>query len=135
MRKKFKVSFEGKTYDVEVEEMDSTFSPSIPTSVKPSKVAPPSHKPTIISEVRPSYSPVEIKPVDSGELIKSPLPGKILMVNCKIGDRVKKDDVLLVIDSMKMENEIRAIRDGSISDVKVSVGAGVSSGDVLLVID
>jgi len=64
--------------------------------------------------------------------VKSPLSGKILSINVKVGDRVKKGQVLLVIDAMKMENEILAPADGAVKNINVSVGLTVNPGDVLI---
>lgn len=71
----------------------------------------------------------------TSEPLKSPLPGKIISVNVKVGDRVKRGDLLLVIESMKMENEIYSPTDGTIVDVKIFPGDPVNIDDILLVID
>ena len=60
------------------------------------------------------------------------MPGNILKVNVKVGDTVKKGDNLCVLEAMKMENEILAPQDGTVSAVSVSSGASVSTGDLLV---
>jgi biotin carboxyl carrier protein len=60
------------------------------------------------------------------------MPGKIVKVNVSVGQAVKKGDVLLVLEAMKMENEIQAPQDGSVASVDVAVGAAVEAGDVLV---
>ncbi len=68
-------------------------------------------------------------------LVKAPLPGKVLSIAVKPGDKVKLDQVILVLESMKMENDIYAPKSGEVKEVKTSVGATVATGDILVVID
>lgn len=71
----------------------------------------------------------------SGEVnLKSPMPGLIVAVPVKEGDAVKKGQVVLVLESMKMENELKAPRDGNIQTIKVQTRQAVEQGQVLLVI-
>lgn len=63
--------------------------------------------------------------------IKAPMPGTILDVKVNSGDRVKKGDVLFILEAMKMENEIMAGEDGIITEVLVSKGTSVSTDDIL----
>ena len=67
--------------------------------------------------------------------ITSPMPGKVVALKVKPGDKVRKGDVLLVIEAMKMENEIKAPRDGIVREVLVSEGSSVSTGQPLLALD
>ncbi len=67
--------------------------------------------------------------------ITSPIPGRVVALKVKAGDRVREGDVLLVIEAMKMENEIRAPRDGRVKEVMVQEGSSVSVGQPLLVLD
>ena len=67
-----------------------------------------------------------------GEMIKSPMPGTILDVKVTVGAGVKKGDILLVLEAMKMENEIVAPHDGTVAHVAVQKGAIVSTGDALI---
>ena len=69
-----------------------------------------------------------------GETVLSPMPGNILSVAVKAGDAVKKGDLLLVLEAMKMENEILAPCDGTVASVAVAAGATVESGATLVVI-
>ena len=69
-----------------------------------------------------------------GETVKSPMPGTILSVNVKQGDAVKAGQVLMILEAMKMENEIMAPCDGTVSSVAVAQGASVDTGAVLCVI-
>ena len=70
----------------------------------------------------------------SGELILSPMPGVIVSVVKSVGDKVKKGDTLVVLEAMKMENEITSTVDGEVSQILTSKGAAVNSGDPLVVI-
>ncbi|MBO4370200.1 MAG: biotin/lipoyl-binding protein [Paludibacteraceae bacterium] len=79
----------------------------------------------------PASKPAAPKSAVSGSAITSPLPGNISKINVKEGDEVKKGDVVAVIESMKMENNIPAPRDGKVGAVKVSVGQSVMQGDAL----
>jgi len=61
------------------------------------------------------------------------MPGKVLEVKVKAGDAVKAGDVLMILEAMKMQNEIMAPADGTISDVRISAGQTVGTGDVMIV--
>jgi biotin carboxyl carrier protein len=71
---------------------------------------------------------------EGGQTLKAPLPGKITLVAVKPGDAVNRGDTLLVIEAMKMENELKAAQPGTVSEVHVAPGQAVNPGDVLLVI-
>ena len=66
--------------------------------------------------------------------IKSPLPGVILSIDCKVGDTVKKGQKLLVLEAMKMENTIPADRDGEVAEIKVNKGDSVLEGTDLIIL-
>lgn len=70
----------------------------------------------------------------AGEQICAPMPGNILAVNVTAGQVVKKGDVLMVLEAMKMENEIMCPRDGVVASVNISKGASVESGTLLCVL-
>ncbi|MEX2147513.1 MAG: biotin/lipoyl-containing protein [Candidatus Rokuibacteriota bacterium] len=72
-------------------------------------------------------------PGGSGQTLRAPLPGKISRVAVRSGDAVKAGDTLLVIEAMKMENELRAGAAGTVLDVRVQAGQAVNAGDVLIV--
>ena len=82
-------------------------------------------------------APVVSRPASSGAAgaVKSPLPGVILTVDCKVGDTVKRGQKLLVLEAMKMENNINADRDGKIIEIKVNKGDSVLEGADLVVIE
>ncbi|MBM4438912.1 MAG: acetyl-CoA carboxylase biotin carboxyl carrier protein subunit [Candidatus Rokubacteria bacterium] len=69
-----------------------------------------------------------------GQTVKAPLPGKITHVAVRAGERVTPGQSLVVIEAMKMENELKASAAGTVADVRVSAGQAVNAGDVLVVI-
>ena len=79
-------------------------------------------------------APAAPAPVAGGEKINAPMPGNILEVKVATGASVKKGDVLIILEAMKMENEIMAPCDGTVKQVLVNKGATVNSGDPLVVI-
>lgn len=111
--RKFIVNVNGTSYEVEVEEIDSAAAGKAAAEAK--KSAP--------------------KAADIGagkKTITAPMPGSILAVNVKPGDSFRSGQVLLILEAMKMENEIMAPCDGKVVAVSVQNGASVSSGDVLI---
>ena len=111
--KKYKVNVNGTAYEVEIEEMTGA------------PVAAPVAAPAAAT------APVAS---GAGESITSPMPGNILAVNVAAGDMVKKGQVLMILEAMKMENEIMAPRDGKVTAVAVTKGAAVESGALLCTI-
>ena len=108
--KKYRVNVNGTAYEVEIEEM--TGAPAAPVAA-------------------PVAAPAA---AGAGESITSPMPGNILAVNVAAGDMVKKGQVLMVLEAMKMENEIMAPHDGKVTAVAVTKGAAVESGALLCTI-
>lgn len=122
--KLYKVKVEGREYQVEVEEM--TDYPQEMTAVsRPAGSA--ASVPAVSSQAVSTSS-------GSGTPVKAPLQGVILGLAVKPGDSVKKGDVLLKIEALKMENEVFAPSDGIIDSVNVQDGQRVGSGDVLCTI-
>ena len=80
--------------------------------------------------------PVVSRPVhvSSGGSVKSPLPGVILSIDCKVGEAVKKGQELLILEAMKMENTIVSDREGIVSEIKVSKGDAVMEGADLVIV-
>ena len=128
MIKKYNITVNGNTYDVEVEELGSE---GVAVS-KPQVV--PSNTPRAQAQ-KPQAPKPQVVPAGGGSgSINAPMPGTINDVRVKVGDSVKKGQVLLILEAMKMENELMASCDGTISAMNVSKGASVSVGDVLITI-
>lgn len=124
--RKFLVNVNGASYEVMVEEINGAAAPvAAPAPVAAAPAAAP-------VAAAPAAAPVAA--VAGQESVESPMPGNILAVNVKAGDAVKKGAVLMILEAMKMENEIMAPRDGVVAAVNVQKGATVNTGDVLCVI-
>ena len=118
--RKFSVTVNGTTYEVEIEEV--TGSETVSTAAAAPKAAP---------APAPKAAGALATAAAGTTAVKSPFPGTILKVNVSAGQAVKSGDVLMVIEAMKMENEIRAPKDGVVDSVNVSKGAAVATDDLL----
>lgn len=121
---KYKVTLNNKVFEVEVEEGKAVIL-SKGTAEAAAPVAAPAPAPV-------SAPAAPAAPAGSGEAITSPLPGTVLDVKVQNGQSVKSGEVLVVVEAMKMENEIMAPRDGVVSSVATSKGAAVESGTPLV---
>ena len=129
---KYKVTLNNRVYEVEVEqgqamlideyELSAPAAPAVPA-------APVAATPTAAPAA--AAAPVSVA---AGEPVKSPMPGNILRIEVSQGQQVKEGDVLMVLEAMKMENEIVATKSGTIAQIAVSKGAVVETGAVLAVI-
>ena len=127
--KKFLIKVNGNQYEVEVEEVrDGVPQPAAAVAATPAPVAAPTAAAVPASAAAKVSSEV---PAGAAKVI-APMPGTILKVSVKTGDTVKKGQVLLILEAMKMENEIVAAADGTIASVNVSSGASVNAGDILV---
>ncbi|MCL1793659.1 MAG: biotin/lipoyl-binding protein [Oscillospiraceae bacterium] len=122
--REFLITVNGKTYEVQVEEIGQ--------GVKTTPKAAPMPAPA------PAQKP-EIKPLSAKTAgktsVKSPMPGTIVKIAASVGDTVKSNTLLCILEAMKMENEIFAGTDGVVASVEVAKGASVNSGDVLFTIN
>ena len=129
--KKFRISVNGNSYDVEVEELGNSASSA--SVAAPAPVAAPV---ATTKKAAPKAAPkkaVKAAPA-GGHAIESPMPGTILSLKVAEGDTVSSGDVLLVLEAMKMENEIASDVDGVVKAINVKNGDSVDSGEVLVVI-
>ena len=122
--KKYTITVNGTAYEVEVEEMGGV---AAPKAAAPK--AAPAAAPAAAPKAAPAAAPAPAaKPVAAGAAtISAPMPGKVLEVKVKAGDAV------MILEAMKMQNEIMAPADGTISDVRISAGQTVGTGDVMIV--
>ncbi len=124
--RKFMITIEGKQYEVGVEEIGVS-------SQAPVQVAP------VVSEVKPVEKKAEPAPqpkasaVTSGTKMEAPMPGMIKAYKVAEGAQVKEGDVVLVLEAMKMDNDMTAPCDGVVS-FKAAVGSNVDTGDVMAII-
>ena len=118
---KYKIKINGKEYEMEVELTDGSAPASKAPSVKPAATPAPS---------------VKAAPVDAAKgAVISPMPGTILKVNVKAGDAVKAGDSVVVLEAMKMENDITAPKDGVIKALYVEAGQTVAKDDALFEVE
>ena len=135
--RKFVINVNGKSYEVEVEEVRDGVS-AAPAATPATATAPqaaPAAKPAPAPEQpKPAAAPQPTGAMGSVK-ITAPMPGNILDAKVNAGDTVKKGQVLLILEAMKMENEIMAPQDGKVSSVNVAKGSTVNSGDLLVSLD
>ncbi|MBE5923888.1 MAG: biotin/lipoyl-binding protein [Lachnospiraceae bacterium] len=118
--KNYRITVNGTAYDVAVEELGAgSVAPAAAPVAAPAAAAPAAPK-----AAAPSGPAGAIK-------VASPMPGKILAIKANNGQAVKKGDVIMILEAMKMENEITAPEDGTVASINVGVGDSVESGDTL----
>ncbi len=116
--KRFNITVNGKAYDVAVEELDASAAAPVATAPAPAAAPAAPAAPT----------------AGAGEKVTAPMPGTILDVKVNVGDTVSKGQVIMILEAMKMENDIVAPCDGKITSVLTSKGSTVNSGDALATI-
>lgn len=129
--RKFNVTVNGLVYEVEVEEVGGAAPVAAPVAA-PAPAAAPAAAPKAAAPAAPKAAAPAATGKAGSVAIKAPMPGTILKVNVKVGDSVKKGDVVCVLEAMKMENDICAPEDGVVSSVEVSQGASVATDAVVI---
>ena len=119
--KKYRVHVNGTVYEIEVEALNNAAPAAAPVAAAPAPAAP------------VAAAPVAAAPV-AGESVTSPMPGTILSVDIAVGDAVEEGQTLVILEAMKMENEIPCPVKGKVVSINVTKGATVDTGDVLCVI-
>lgn len=130
--KKFNITVNGKSYEVEVEELGGVASAPVSRPAAPAAPVVSAPKAAPAPAAAPKAAPAPV--AGDGEVVASPMPGTILDIKVNVGDTVASGTVLLILEAMKMENEIMAPVAGTVKSISVSKGASVNSGDVLVVI-
>ncbi len=127
----YKVTLNGKIYEVEVEQGEAVIQAEYEAALPQSA---PVAAPASTAASAPTTAPVASAPVGGGEGVKSPFPGNVNAVKVVPGQAVKEGDVLVIVEAMKMENEITAPKAGKVGEVLVQKGAVVETGAVLVTI-
>ena len=127
--KTYNITVNGVTYTVSVEEVSGGAAPV--ATHAPAAAPAPTAAPAPAATPAPATAP-KASGSAGAVSVKAPMPGNIMKVNVKVGDSVKKGDVLVVLEAMKMENDICAPEDGTVASVEVAQGATVET-DALLV--
>lgn len=115
--KNYRITVNGTAYDVAVEELGAGAAPVAAATPAPVAAAAP-------APAAPAAAAGSIE-------VAAPMPGKILNVKASVGTAVKKGDVILILEAMKMENDVVAPEDGTVASINVSAGDAVEAGDVL----
>ena len=119
--KNYTITVNGNVYEVTVEEGGA----GAPAAAAPVKKAAPAPKKA------QAAAPAAPQGAQGSVQIVSPMPGKILGIKAKTGDAVKKGQAVIILEAMKMENEIVAPQDGTVASINVNEGASVEAGTVL----
>ena len=140
--KEYKYTIDGNKYEVAINEVnDTTAKVTVngaeytvewekPVEEKPVVKVQPTAKPATATAPAPAAATAPV----NGHAIKTPLPGVIIDVKVNVGDEVKKGDTVVVLEAMKMENNINADRDGKVTAISVAKGDTVADGAVLVVL-
>ena len=128
MIKKFNVKVNGNSYEVEVEEIKDGVQPVAPAVQRPAAAPAPAAPVAAAPKAAPAVA------VAGAGTDSAPMPGTVLDIMVKEGDVVKSGQVCVILEAMKMENELPAPCDGTVKSVNVTKGASVNTADVLVVI-
>jgi glutaconyl-CoA/methylmalonyl-CoA decarboxylase subunit gamma len=120
--RKFKIKIDGKLFEAEVEELTEGSPATVENKREAQRPAAAGAAPS-----KPAFS-------GSEKSVTSPMPGKIIAVKCSQGQAVKRGDVLIILEAMKMEQEIKAKADGIVAEIKVAEGKAVQKDEELIVI-
>ncbi|MCR5322945.1 MAG: acetyl-CoA carboxylase biotin carboxyl carrier protein subunit [Lachnospiraceae bacterium] len=117
--KNYTITVNGNVYEVSVEEGGAGSAPAAAPKAAPAAA--------------PKAAPKAAAPAGAAGSIKiaAPMPGKILGIKANVGDAVKKGQAIMILEAMKMENEIVATADGTVASINTTVGSSVEAGDIL----
>ncbi|HHV53234.1 MAG: biotin/lipoyl-binding protein [Synergistota bacterium] len=144
MPRRFRVVVNGKIYEVEVEELGEgsvrvasqptqAYTPPVPVASAPVAQTQPVPPAPVAQAPAPSPAPSTSAPAGA-TTVSAPMPGKILKVSVQPGSAVKSGELLLILEAMKMENEILSPASGTVKEVRVKAGDSVNTGDTLVII-
>ncbi len=128
---KYKVTLNNRVYEVEVEKGEAMLVNEYELAAPAAAAAPAA--PAAPVAAAPAAAPAA-GALAAGEVVTSPMPGNILKINVAQGQHVNEGDVLIVLEAMKMENEISATKSGTVAQISVTKGAVVETGTPLVVI-
>jgi len=142
---KYNVKINGKDYEVDIEDLGGgnleiklggkTVNLSIEEALGIKKASSSlKHKAEVYSTPEPAPQPVASAPKGKGEVVKAVMAGTVLSLKKKVGDSVSIGDVVMILEAMKMENEISSPLAGKVLDIRVTPGQSINSGDALFVI-
>ena len=136
---KYNVTLNGKIYEVDVTESDAVVTgvTQVPVAVAAPAVAPVAVAPVaapVAAPEAPAEAPAAAPVSADGTQVKAPMPGTILAVKKNVGEAVKAGDVIVVLEAMKMENDIVAPCDGTVKSINAPKGSTVNTDDVIAVI-
>lgn len=126
---KYKVTLNNRVYEVEVEQGEAMLVNEYELAAPAAAAAPAAPASAPVAAAAPAAGALA-----AGEVITSPMPGNILKINVTQGQKVNEGDLLIVLEAMKMENEISATKSGTVAQINVTKGAVVETGTPLVVI-
>lgn len=135
--KNFKVTVNGYSYDVQVEEVGSVATPV--GQAAPAPAVAPTPTPAPVQAVAPAQTAAPAAaPAAGGKegniKVTAPMPGTVLDIKVSVGQKVSENQVAIILEAMKMENEIVVPGAGTVSSINVSKGDSVNSGDVMVTV-
>lgn len=140
--KNYSFTINGQKYDVhingfeeniaDIEVNGTKYQVEVHSEVKKAKTPTLVRKPV---ENKPGEGTIKKTASTGGYILKAPLPGSIFKISVKVGDSVTKGQTLLIMEAMKMENNIQSEKDGVIKEIKVNIGDAVLQNDALIVIE
>ncbi len=132
---KYKVTLNNRVYEVEVEQGEAMLIDEYELKAPAAAAPAAAPAPVAAAPAAPAApAPAPAAGLAAGEVVKSPMPGNVLKINVQQGQKVNEGDVLIVLEAMKMENDIVAPKTGTVAQLVVSKGTVVETGAPLVVI-